>query len=101
MHDGQDSINKLLVHAHYAWVKVSRVQIWCGQVVKTDFGQSRILTLVAAICTAPIYVTWPPLHGQTISRGLTNQRPLNMLLSTIASKLLHARVQAQQDRMDA
>ena len=37
----------------------SKAQIRCGQQVKTYFGRSRILTLVAAICTVPIYVTSP------------------------------------------
>ena len=32
--NGQDSFDEPLAHAHYAWVKGSRVQIWCGQEVK-------------------------------------------------------------------
>ena len=51
------------MHSHYAWVKGSRAQIHCGQVVKIDFGWSRILILtpVADICTAPtLYVSNPP-----------------------------------------
>ena len=58
--NGQDSVNEPVAHAHYPWVIGSMAHIWCGQEVKTDFGQSRILTPVTVMCTAPICIT-PPL----------------------------------------
>ena len=52
------SFDELLAHAQYVWVKGSRTHK--SGVVKRSrliFGRSRILTPVAAICTAPICVT--------------------------------------------
>ena len=61
--NGQDiaSMSHLsLAHVQYAWVKGSRSQIWCGQEVKTDFGQSRILTPVPASYMYSAYICNPP-----------------------------------------